>query len=80
MNLKRKSEKLSSAISSVWINLKSIKGRILPRAKQTGVPWPPDPDINSAIKLFPVQDQSIWYQYMDNTCSLKHGNADNKCL
>lgn len=27
MNLKRKSEKLSSAISSVWINLKSIKGQ-----------------------------------------------------
>lgn len=66
MNLKRKSEKLSSAISSVWINLKRRqRTEFLPKAKQTGVPWPPDPHINNAIKLFPFQDKTIWYQYME---------------
>ena len=66
MNLKRKSEKLSSTISSVWINLRRCQRmEFLPRAKQTGVPWPPDPDINSAIKLFPLQDKTIWYQHME---------------
>lgn len=80
MNLKRKSEKLSSAISSVWINLKSIKGRSSSESQANRCPLASRPRHQQRNKTPPSQDQSIWYQHRGNTCSLNHGNVHNKCL